>query len=171
MSIAVSSYRYRSRRSDASLPDQLVWLAREKPRYGIGDCRCLVEREGERVNHKRLWRVYREAGLCLKRKDPKFHDGEFSTLSSPRNPRNNNRALGGTRHYHKARLQWACVPLRVAGYGSDKALQSLGSALRASTELQKRERINPFGSNRKRCSVKPVSSARGSIPGRRSRAC
>jgi hypothetical protein len=26
----------------------------------------LVEREGERVNHKRLWRVYREAGLCLK---------------------------------------------------------------------------------------------------------
>lgn len=28
----------------------------------------LVEREGERVNHKRLWRVYREAGLCLKRK-------------------------------------------------------------------------------------------------------
>jgi putative transposase len=28
----------------------------------------LVEREGERVNHKRLLRVYREAGLCLKRK-------------------------------------------------------------------------------------------------------
>jgi putative transposase len=28
----------------------------------------LVEREGERVNHKRLWRVYREAGSCLKRK-------------------------------------------------------------------------------------------------------
>ena len=28
----------------------------------------LVEREGERVNHKRLWRVYRDAGLCLKRK-------------------------------------------------------------------------------------------------------
>jgi hypothetical protein len=28
----------------------------------------LVEREGERVNHKRLWRVYREAALCLKRK-------------------------------------------------------------------------------------------------------
>jgi hypothetical protein len=28
----------------------------------------LAEREGERVNHKRLYRAYREAGLCLKRK-------------------------------------------------------------------------------------------------------
>lgn len=43
-------------------------LAREKPRYGYRRLQVLVEREGERVNHKRLWRVYREAGLCLKRK-------------------------------------------------------------------------------------------------------
>ena len=68
MSIAVSSYRYRSRRSDESLREQLVRLAREKPRYGYRRLQVLVEREGERVNHKRLWRVYREAGLCLKRK-------------------------------------------------------------------------------------------------------
>lgn len=27
-----------------------------------------VEREGEPVNHMRLYRVHREAGLCLKRK-------------------------------------------------------------------------------------------------------
>jgi putative transposase len=67
MSIAVSSYRYRSRRSDESLREQLVRLAREKPRYGYRRLQVLVEREGERVNHKRLWRVYREAGLCLKR--------------------------------------------------------------------------------------------------------
>ena len=43
-------------------------LAREKPRYGYRRLQVLVGREGERVNHKRLWRVYREAGLCLKRK-------------------------------------------------------------------------------------------------------
>lgn len=30
--------------------------------------RILVRREGVRVNHKRLYRVYPEAGLCLKRK-------------------------------------------------------------------------------------------------------
>jgi len=68
MSMAVSSYRYRSRRSDESLREKLVRLAREKPRYGYRRLQVLVEREGERVNHKRLWRVYREAGLCLKRK-------------------------------------------------------------------------------------------------------
>lgn len=28
----------------------------------------MIEREGAQVNHKRLYRVYGEAGLCLKRK-------------------------------------------------------------------------------------------------------
>ncbi len=56
MGIAVSSYRYRSRRSDESLREQLVRLARENPRYGYRRLQVLVEREGERVNHKRLWR-------------------------------------------------------------------------------------------------------------------
>jgi putative transposase len=64
----VSSYRYQSRRSDESLREKLTWLAREEPRYGYRRLHLLVEREGERVNHKRQWRVYREAGLCLKRK-------------------------------------------------------------------------------------------------------
>jgi putative transposase len=68
MSIAVSSFRYRSSRSDEALRERLVKLAREKPRYGYRRLQVLVEREGERVNHKRLYRVYREAGLCLKRK-------------------------------------------------------------------------------------------------------
>jgi putative transposase len=68
MSIAVSGYRYCTRRSDESLREKLVRLAREKPRYGYRRSQVLVQREGERVNHKRLWRVYREAGLCLKRK-------------------------------------------------------------------------------------------------------
>jgi putative transposase len=68
MGIAVSSYRYCSRRSDELLREKLVRLAREKTRYGYRRLQVLVEREGERVNHKRLWRVYHEAGLCLKRK-------------------------------------------------------------------------------------------------------
>jgi putative transposase len=68
MSIAVSSFRYRSTRSDEVLREQLLRLAREKPRYGYRRLHVLVEREGEQVNHKRLYRVYRAAGLCLKRK-------------------------------------------------------------------------------------------------------
>jgi putative transposase len=71
MSMAVSSFRYQSRRGDEALRERLVRLWREKPRYGYRRLQVLVEREGERVNHKRLYRVYREAGLCLKRKKRK----------------------------------------------------------------------------------------------------
>jgi putative transposase len=46
----------------------LVVLAGEKPRFGYRRLHVLLKREGECVNHKRLWRVYREAGLCVKRK-------------------------------------------------------------------------------------------------------
>ena len=69
MEIAVSSYRYRSRRQgDGELRGKLVALAGEKPRFGYRRLHVLLRQSGERVNHKRVWRVYREAGLCVKRK-------------------------------------------------------------------------------------------------------
>jgi putative transposase len=71
MSIAVSSFRYESRRCDQRFRERLVELAREKPRYGYRRLQVLMARDGVRVNHKRLYRVYREAGLCLKRKKRK----------------------------------------------------------------------------------------------------
>jgi putative transposase len=71
MSMAVSSFRYQSKRSDQRLRERLLQLAREKPRYGYRRLQVLVERDGERVNHKRLYRVYRAAGLCLRRKKRK----------------------------------------------------------------------------------------------------
>jgi putative transposase len=71
MSIAVSSYRYCTRRSDELLRERLVELARVKPRYGYRRLQVLLKRDGVSVNHKRLYRVYREAGLCLKRKKRK----------------------------------------------------------------------------------------------------
>jgi len=43
-------------------------LAREKPRFGYRRLHILLRRDGETVNHKRVWRVYREAGLCVKRR-------------------------------------------------------------------------------------------------------
>ena len=66
MSVVVSSFRRRSRRSD-EIEEWLTRCSREAAlRYRR--LRVLLEREGERVNHKRLYRVYREAGLCLRRK-------------------------------------------------------------------------------------------------------
>lgn len=46
-------------------------LAREKPRYGYRRLEVLLRRCGERVNHKRVYRVYREAGLAIRRKKRK----------------------------------------------------------------------------------------------------
>src|SRR6266481_9151208 len=71
MTIAVSSYRYQTRRWDEPLRAKLVELAREKPRFGYRRLQVLLRRNGERVNHKRVHRVYREAGLSLLRKKRK----------------------------------------------------------------------------------------------------
>ena len=50
---------------------RLVELAREKPRFGYRRLHVLLRRSGEVVNHKRVHRVYREAGLALRRKKRK----------------------------------------------------------------------------------------------------
>jgi putative transposase len=49
----------------------LVELAREKPRFGYRRLHVLLGRSGEHVNHKRVHRVYREAGLMIRRKKRK----------------------------------------------------------------------------------------------------
>jgi len=71
MTLAVSSYRYRARRCDEGLRMRLVELAREKPRFGYRRLHVLLQRRGEVVNHKRVHRVYREAGLSIRRKKRK----------------------------------------------------------------------------------------------------
>jgi len=73
MTMAVSSDRYQTRRTedDESLRIRLVELAREKPCFGYRRLQVLLRRSGKRVNHKRVHRVYREAGLMLRRKKRK----------------------------------------------------------------------------------------------------
>jgi len=71
LGMAVSSYRYRTTRSDEPLHARLVELARSKPRFGYRRLHVLLGRSGEHVNHKRVHRVYREAGLMIRRKKRK----------------------------------------------------------------------------------------------------
>jgi len=69
MEIPRMSYRYRSRRDDRALRERLLELAREKPRYGYRRLHVLLKRHepSERLNHKRVWRVYRDLGLSVRR--------------------------------------------------------------------------------------------------------
>ncbi len=71
LTMAVSSYRYQSRRTDEPLRTRLVELARAKPRFGYRRLHVLLGRCGEHTNHKRVHRVYREAGLSIRRKKRK----------------------------------------------------------------------------------------------------
>jgi hypothetical protein len=60
------SCRYR-RKPDRNerLREQLIELAHQRPRFGYRRLGVLLCRDGQHVNHKRLFRVYREAGLWL----------------------------------------------------------------------------------------------------------
>ncbi len=71
--VAVSSVRYQARHRDEDLRARLVELAREKPRFGYRRLHVLLRRSGEVVNHKRVDRVYRDAGLILPKSQAEFH--------------------------------------------------------------------------------------------------
>jgi putative transposase len=66
--VARSSHRYRRQRDDTALRAQLEQLATERPRWGYRRLHVLVRRTGAPVNHKRLYRVYRAAGLAVRRR-------------------------------------------------------------------------------------------------------
>jgi putative transposase len=69
LSLSNSSLRYRSRRPAAEeLRQRLRELARERPRYGYQRLWALLRREGRIVNHKRVYRLYCEEGLKLRKR-------------------------------------------------------------------------------------------------------
>lgn len=64
--VSRSTVRYQPRRNDdAALIERLRDLARERSRFGYRRLHALLRREGEMVNHKRVYRVYRAAGLAV----------------------------------------------------------------------------------------------------------
>lgn len=69
LSLSNSSLRYRSRRPAAEdLRQRLRELAAERPRYGYQRLWVLLRREGWQVNHKRVYRLYGEEGLKLRKR-------------------------------------------------------------------------------------------------------
>ena len=64
-----SSYRYEPRPDrNAELREELVTLARQKPRYGYRRLHVLLSRRGYEVNVKRVYRLYVEERLMVRRK-------------------------------------------------------------------------------------------------------
>lgn len=63
-----TSYRYEPRPDrEAALREELLRLARQKPRYGYRRLGVLLARRGWPVNPKRVYRLYREEHLAVRR--------------------------------------------------------------------------------------------------------
>ena len=63
-----SSYRYEPLpRDDGRLREEMVAVAKQKPRYGYRRLGVLLERRGWKLNHKKLYRLYREEHLAVRR--------------------------------------------------------------------------------------------------------
>jgi len=81
LNFARSSYYYRSHRDpQTELRVRLKDLAGARVRYGYRRLHVLLMREGWRINHKRVYRIYKQEGLSLRLKTKK------KRVSEPRVP-------------------------------------------------------------------------------------
>ena len=79
-SICRATHRYEPRRREPpKLRATLVGLAEQKPKYGYRFLHRLLRRRGFEVNHKRVYRMYREEHLGLRR-----HRRRRRYVASPR---------------------------------------------------------------------------------------
>ena len=67
--VSVNGFRYKSRRKDDTVVrDRMKELAGKKRRWGYRTICSRIRLEGYVVNHKRLYRMYSQEGLTLRRK-------------------------------------------------------------------------------------------------------
>jgi len=71
MATSRSSLRYRSVKDDGPLETELRRLAEKHPEEGFWKSYLRIRNEGGKVNHKRLYRVYKAIGLSIRRKAKK----------------------------------------------------------------------------------------------------
>ena len=72
LNIYCATLRYQSKRpDDAALRQRLRELAAERPLFSYPRSGCMLAREGHVMNHKRLYRLYREEKLIVRRRGPR----------------------------------------------------------------------------------------------------
>lgn len=66
-----SSYHYRGKGADqADLKQRIKEIAETRVRYGYRRIHVLLRREGWAINSKRVYRLYKEMGLGLRKNRP-----------------------------------------------------------------------------------------------------
>ena len=70
--ISRSGFRYKSRRrDDTEIVERLRKISNKHKRYGYRRAWALLRREGNIVNHKRVYRIWKKEGLSLPKRRPK----------------------------------------------------------------------------------------------------
>ena len=70
LSTATWRYQRRPDPTNVQLRERLQAHAVERPRFGYRRVHTLVDREGLHVNYKRVYGVYRDAGLQVRQRTP-----------------------------------------------------------------------------------------------------
>lgn len=79
-----SSCYYRSVANEqAALRIRIRDLAQARVSYGYRRIHLLLEREGWKVNHKRVYRIYKQEGLIMRTKRPRRHVTASRRIESP----------------------------------------------------------------------------------------
>jgi putative transposase len=85
--IDVSTYRYKSvKKDDGELKEKILHIAHKNRKYGYRRIFETLKRNGEKYNHKKVYRIYKEENLAVRRKKRKPRIKRMSTLilaSSP----------------------------------------------------------------------------------------
>jgi putative transposase len=68
MGLSRTVLHYQAKPENETLRQRLVDLSGDRRRFGYRRLRILLEREGFEANHKRVYRLYREAGLAVRRR-------------------------------------------------------------------------------------------------------
>lgn len=68
MRLSRTVLRYQAKPKDAALRLRLAELAGERRRFGYRRLHILLKRAGFEAHHKRVYRLYRQAGLGVRRR-------------------------------------------------------------------------------------------------------
>jgi putative transposase len=79
-----SGHRYRTIRHDqAVLRRRIREIAAARVRYGYFRIYIVLRREGLKINHKRVYRLYREEGLSMRMRGPRRHISAARRMERP----------------------------------------------------------------------------------------
>ena len=106
-----ATMRYQSQRSpeERELTERIKAIAFERRRFGYRRVHQLLRREGAEVNHKKVYRLYREAGLAVREAADRVHDcAPCTPVLEPQTPlqgTSSRSARSVSRHYAETKMQ------------------------------------------------------------------